>query len=71
MNKIDDLILLTLFILLVAGILVAAAISENKKEEQRSCVVVSTNITLIPAKPNTITILRNGAKETCYIYKEE
>lgn len=42
----------------------------KKQEAQRSCVVVSTNITLIPAKPNTITILRNGNKETCYIYKE-
>jgi hypothetical protein len=42
-----------------------------KEKEQRSCVVVSTNITLIPAKPNTVTILRNGTKETCYIYKDD
>jgi hypothetical protein len=50
---------------LIAGIL------GTQKKEQRSCVVVSTNITLIPAKPNTVTILRNGTKETCYIYKDD
>lgn len=42
----------------------------GKKDNSRSCVIVSTNVTLIPAKPNTVTILRNGTKETCYIYKE-
>jgi flagellar basal body-associated protein FliL len=75
MSKIINVLLTVAAILFVVGYVSASLIyskhHKEEKKEQRSCVVVSTNITLMPAKPNTVTILRNGTKETCYIYKDE
>lgn len=44
-------------------------IKEPEAKPQPTCVVISTNITLIPATSNSITVLRKGKREVCYIYK--
>jgi hypothetical protein len=68
----DNLLIAALFLIAMLGLILNDIFGEEdkKKDEQRSCVVLSTNITLIPARPNTVTILRNGTREVCYIYKE-
>ena len=34
------------------------------------CVVASTSATLIPAEPNSITVLIKESEEVCYVYRE-
>lgn len=72
MNRIVDTVCAVLVVILFIAVCVASAWITIKQPDraQRSCVVVSIDATLIPAKPNTITILRNGKRETCYIYKD-
>lgn len=69
MNKLLNL----MAVLFVAGFLFAAIVAVLQKENvppYGSCIVASTNVTLIPAVPNSITILRNGKRELCYVYKD-
>jgi hypothetical protein len=56
--------------LLAACVLLAFISSDKTAPDYQSCVVISPSVTLIPAKPNSITILRNGSREVCYIYSD-
>lgn len=58
------------FFVSTASFWVIVVIANKNNIDSRACVVVSPNVTLIPAKPNSVTILRNGRREVCYIYTD-
>lgn len=60
----------TLCVLVIALFWIELATANKTAPDYQSCVVISPSVTLIPAKPNSITILRNGRREVCYIYSD-